>query len=475
MFLSEINWGNDSAEKDAALLKYFVNTGSYNRLIKKQKNIIIGRKGSGKSALKIKLNDYFSNQKNTYVVNITPSDSLFDGLKQTPDLTESYGRELFFKEMWINHIVVNSLIQFGDEQKGKLNNDPSIVYAREIAIRKIDAKRDFIESISNLLDKLKSIKLGKIGIEFEKKIRDITNIEAHRHHLEELSKKNNFIILVDDLDLGWDNSSLSNDVILGLLAACDSLKQKTNNIHLFVFIREDMYNIIMKNTTHSDKYRDVERIKWEQENLTELLKERLKFNLSSSFPNETDYFSKVFPSSVGRSKIENWLIERTLNRPRELLQLSRIYTESLEESLEPNAEILKRSEITYSQWKLEDLCSEFKNQYPNLHELIDFWKTSFKGIKYTLSRQEINNIINEIYENFDIDDKWYQDIKKQKDEKKLLDILYSIGFIGDYSKGGGGGGSKADYSFSSQATPNFQKIQIHPCFRKAIGTKERNR
>ena len=189
MFLSEINWGNDSAEKDAALLKYFVNTGSYNRLIKKQKNIIIGRKGSGKSALKIKLNDYFSNQKNTYVVNITPSDSLFDGLKQTPDLTESYGRELFFKEMWINHIVVNSLIQFGDEQKGKLNNDPSIVYAREIAIRKIDAKRDFIESISNLLDKLKSIKLGKIGIEFEKKIRDITNIEAHRHHLEELSKK----------------------------------------------------------------------------------------------------------------------------------------------------------------------------------------------------------------------------------------------------------------------------------------------
>ena len=67
MELNKIEWGDDSAEKDADLLSYFVDTESYGRCLRKNKSIVVGRKGSGKSALRKKLEDDFSKQEDTHV------------------------------------------------------------------------------------------------------------------------------------------------------------------------------------------------------------------------------------------------------------------------------------------------------------------------------------------------------------------------------------------------------------------------
>src|SRR5713226_249066 len=50
MRLAEIQWGDDSAEKDPFLLEYFVTSDAFRRVRERTKNIVVGRKGSGKSA-----------------------------------------------------------------------------------------------------------------------------------------------------------------------------------------------------------------------------------------------------------------------------------------------------------------------------------------------------------------------------------------------------------------------------------------
>jgi hypothetical protein len=55
MIISEISWGDDSAELDPLLLNYFVASDAFQRLRSKSKSIVVGRKGSGKSALRKKL------------------------------------------------------------------------------------------------------------------------------------------------------------------------------------------------------------------------------------------------------------------------------------------------------------------------------------------------------------------------------------------------------------------------------------
>ena len=72
MRLNTINWGDDSAEKDPYLLHYFVQSAAFQRLRERQKSIVVGRKGSGKSAVRKKLEQTFSSEVNTHVINLSP-------------------------------------------------------------------------------------------------------------------------------------------------------------------------------------------------------------------------------------------------------------------------------------------------------------------------------------------------------------------------------------------------------------------
>jgi hypothetical protein len=73
-----------------------------------------------------------------------------------------------------------------------------------------------------------------------------------------------------------------------------------------------------------------------------------------------------------------------------------------------------------------------------------------------------------------INEEWFNGLVRQADTRKFLDILYEIGFLGDFIRGGEGG-SKTVYSFSDSHEPVFDEVQIHPCFRRAVGTVERIR
>jgi hypothetical protein len=184
-------------------------------------------------------------------------------------------------------------------------------------------------------------------------------------------------------------------------------------------------------------------------------------------------YNSIFPETISTSSSITWILERTLGRPRELLQLVRLYTEK-NESEEADAEILKAIELEYSNWKLEDLTTEFSNQYPNLYELFKFWKSRFYRNKYNLKKSEFDDMFLEMAYNLDISFTWFMEPVNELDSRKLLKILFDIGFVGDFVLGGAGG-SKTFYSFQEIHEPILDDIQIHPCFRKALGTVERIR
>jgi hypothetical protein len=156
-----------------------------------------------------------------------------------------------------------------------------------------------------------------------------------------------------------------------------------------------------------------------------------------------------------------------------LIQFSRYYTDGVDEE-RPNADALKASEETYSNWKLKDLATEYTNQYPQLETLFSIWGTKFFRRKYHLTRAEIDEMILILLVETPINERWFNELVDNVDTLGMLKILYEIGFIGDFVKGGDRG-SKTLYSFRDQHKPVFEEIQVHPCFRKAVGTVERIR
>ena len=128
------------------------------------------------------------------------------------------------------------------------------------------------------------------------------------------------------------------------------------------------------------------RIRWGQQQLISILDARINFNRVRDGEGTLDTpFHSVFPVTVGTSNTDNWIVERTLSRPRELIQFARYYTEGLD-SEEPSDVKLKAAEPEYSGWKLDDLCSEYTNQYPGLVAITSHWKTKFFRRKYHLKR-----------------------------------------------------------------------------------------
>jgi hypothetical protein len=476
MELQQISWGDDSAEKDPYLLEYFVDSAAFARMRSKSKSIVVGRKGSGKSALRKKLEQDFASEQNTYIVNLSPKYNSIRSILNDQDIVNKYGEEIFFQHTWLRQILLDLLCKIGDNAKGKYTSD-SLDFARNISIDINRTSKDLVENISDILSKIKvkAGSLGELGIQVEQELRNVADVQSLEHHLLRLANEGaNFIVLADDLDLGWDNTKTANNMLLGLIAAADHLSAQSPNIYIALFLREDVYSLLLSQTQHSDKYRNVERIRWEKQDLVRILESRIEFNLrKQKISIHTNPFSYIFPETIGTSNTDNWLIERTLSRPRELIQLARYYTESVSGNT-PDDEALKDSESNYSSWKLDDLCAEYSNQYPGLIQLFSYWKTKFFRHKYHLSGSEVREKLLQIMTEAPINQAWFNDLVKNTDIDGLLQLLYEIGFVGDFVLGGEGG-SKTFYSYFERHEPKFEEVQVHPCFRRAVNTVERIR
>lgn len=476
MHISEINWGDDSAERDPFLLDYFVVSDAFQRLRAKSKSIAVGRKGSGKSALRKKLEQTFRTEEDTHVVNLSPKFNSIRNILNDHDIAKNFGQEIFFQHTWLRQILLDCLCEVGHQAKGKYAAD-SLDFARRISVELNRTSKDLVENVADILGRLKGKvgSLGEFGLTLERELRNVAEVDSLEHHLGNIANSGaKFVILVDDLDLGWNNSTVANNLLLGLLAAINHLSGLSKNLYVCVFLREDVYSILITKTQHSDKYRNIERIRWEKDDLIRILNERINFNRERStlgrLPNP---FNTVFPITVGTSNTDNWLLERTLSRPRELIQLARYYTENVEGN-DPNDEALKSSEQGYSSWKLDDLCTEFTNQYPGLISIFSYWKTNFFRHKYHLKRAEIEEMLLCIATEVALNEEWFNSIVSKTDIEALLKILYEIGFVGDFIQGGEGG-SKTFYSYLDRHEPRFEEVQIHPCFRRAVNTVERIR
>ncbi|NSM24711.1 hypothetical protein HT094_10410 [Shewanella sp. ZOR0012] len=473
--IRNIDWGNDSAENDPALMTYFVTPLNFDRITQFKKTFIIGRKGAGKTAIRKKLISKFADEREHIVVEVSPTNGIFRNLAGVDLLKQERGDETIFQYAWLNSIMRKCLNLIGSVQDNKLTVG-SAEAARKFAKAEGVVNSDFVESVTTILSsiKLKFKDIGELGLQLENIIKESSAIDRYEYHLKNLAKDGcKITILVDDLDIGWDNSDRSNQILLGLLTSSMYLKAIHANVNLIIFIRDDIYSILMKKTTHSDKYRDVYKITWADDNFQKLLAERISQSLDSmpSVEIQTD-FLRVFPEKIGNQFTLGWMTERTLGRPRELLQLSRLYTEALSEN-SPSDDTLKDVEEEYSTWKKEDLCAEFVNQYPDLDKIFDYWRNNYFRTKYQIDEDTLEARMSKILDEVRIPHDWFVNLSNNADTKGLAKILFDIGFFGDFIRGGDGG-SKVSY-FGETQNPLLKEVQVHPCFRKAVGTVQRNR
>jgi hypothetical protein len=364
--LQQLSFGNQIAEEEKDTLKdYFVQTSSWQKILRGEIDIIYGPKGAGKSAIYVLVQDYADDlfDKNILLVSAENirGDPAFKSLTLDPPTSEREFINLW--KLYFVTLIARALVEYGIkgssvdklkrvlEENGLLPATTSTLGSILKAVQNYVRKYSNPKAIEGSLDVDPNTGLQKFS---GKLVFDDPTPEKEKHGFVSVDQlfdfankslggaKHKVWVLLDRLDVAFDESSeLEGNALRALFRAYRDIR-KFDNVLLKVFLRTDIWERIadagFREATHIS--RDV-TLKWEKNSLQNLLIRRLinnpkivefykidKNKVLEDSNEQTAFFYRVFPSQVElgekQSSTMDWLIKRISDSrndpaPRELI------------------------------------------------------------------------------------------------------------------------------------------------------------
>lgn len=394
MTLEDVDFGSVDAESDPRLGDYFVETPYMNSALKGRKTQILGRKGSGKSALFTQIPTLAHRiNPDTSVVLITPDNYAWSALKQYRE--QGLLIEHAHTNAWKFTLIVEAASALLESEKKWEGDAKEAMNVLRSFLKDNfgDLNTGVLRSAASILKGLSSFNLSAFGFEIgattERANQILTPaiIESLTALLGDVVREHRVIIALDRLDDSWDGSKESQSLLIGLLKAAKEFNdllgghKTANGLRVTVFLRSDIYDIL--EFDDKDKHRPLEElISWTPRLLMEMVNRRIPDPLK---------VEDLFESGVMRGSIQpfNYLVKRTFLRPREIIQflvecqtqaetrlnsLNIAGSESQLSSQVITKDDIRSAEERYSQWKVEDIKQEFKRAFPDFVPLIECFR-----------------------------------------------------------------------------------------------------
>lgn len=438
-FLENLDLGSSSAENEIkALDAYYLETDSYKRTSRGEIKLVVGRKGSGKTAIFYQLRDKLRQHKANVVLDLKPDGYILLKFKETvADLLSGGTFEHTISIFWeyILLLEICRKIIINDEKIHIF--DPTLLNPyREIKdIYGSDGyvnTGDFSERINNIVKSItNSFKLhyGKDNTitlsEAEitrliynhdvAKLRDVLSVY--------LAKKESIWILVDNLDKGWPTHGIGKKDIVMIRTLLDStrkierlFKKRNIEVNTVVFLRNDVYDLLISETSDRGKeskavidWSDIEMIK-------ELIRKRIVYNGESDKKTFYEIWNSICVSHINGEETSDFLFNRTLMRPRFVINLINQCKSVAVNRSHTKIEIddIHKGLYAFSTDLLNELTYEIRDVYPEAGDIL----YEFLGAKALLTKAELNELLS---------------VRAGLDKEKIIDILLWYGFLG-YSR-----------------------------------------
>lgn len=341
--LQELSVGDGAAENEFTTLKsYFIPTDAFGRTMQGHVDLVTGRKGSGKTALFFQVRDRLRGDKDNVVVDLKPEGYQLTQLKETVLKYLKAGSQTYLITTFWHYLflmeVVHRIIET-DAQRHKFDHRLVEPYQELLAIylkSDVDFEGDFSQRLLILTrviaERYRAMKADLDSLSSA----DITQmVYMHDIRALELSLakylrfKDEVWVLFDNLDKGWSAGGVSNEDIIILRCLIDAAKkmrnelaQKKVNFHAVVFIRNDVFELLMEGTADYGKDTRV-KLDWtDRRQLVELLMRRLEFS-HKAFRNMPvkEIWTAIFADGREPNSSIGIFLDHSLLRPRNLIQL----------------------------------------------------------------------------------------------------------------------------------------------------------
>ncbi|MDB5232989.1 MAG: hypothetical protein JWN76_3794 [Chitinophagaceae bacterium] len=476
--IKALDFGAPAAERDLnkGLKEYFLYTGAFERLKSKKKAVILGNRGAGKSAL-IKMLAEEYKKSNSLVIELTPEDYSYDLLKSAVlvERDEMWAKQSAYTAAWKYVLYILAMKQYSNEFKTVLKTNAKGIYT----YLRDHFKTDHLDKIDVFLSYLKRIDGIKIGpyeaglkVKELQKLYKLEEVNALIPELIALSQRKPLIILIDELDKGWDSSEDAKAFIAALFQAGLAINELDSKIRVVISLRKELYDDIPSLYDDFQKYYDLfEILEWDEISLFDLIIKRIKHSVPrlASLP-KIDAWHAIFDEKVSADLSFKYIIDRTLYRPREIIQFC---TEAKERCLELrkpkiNINSIITAEAKYSQTRAKDLAAEHRFQYPGLIDIFE----AFRGYKCIITKEELEQLCKRmISREVTTGNKtaWMQ----SQSEDYLISVLFQVGFLQaktiSYNGAKRTEGFWGNHQISLPNLGNVHFFMIHPMFWLHLG------
>jgi hypothetical protein len=421
--MSILDWidvGKVSAERDDLLSEYFFDNGVLKSVVDSPSSfLILGRKGAGKTAVF----KYLSDNKDKYLDSgdiLVPLSFEDYNWNIHALLTDgSKAESLAYKQSWRFVILVESIKAY---RASFLENRRIVPESLEKANRLLEKLFDSpVPSISQLVGRkllslsgltlpkggfdldegdLDSITLSGGNISFED-VQTNKNLQQHlSENIENLIKYLDGVlqavigqcpriyICFDRVDEAWDDVSYdsSRRVIAGLVSASDSVTAHYGgSIRPIVFLREDIFDVLSINDANKLREDCGALLHWNKPSLSNLILRRINFYADRGGAQGYESIDSMFDKKEMRQRTKpfNYLLKRTMMRPRDLISLMGKVVQTMNEKVDDpfaddelkfenlEADSIYSAEPGYSEWLKQEILDEWRVQRPEIEQLFN--------------------------------------------------------------------------------------------------------
>lgn len=468
--LQRLNFGYEDAERDIAgglLRASFIRTVAYDATVSGRKMLIIGRKGSGKSAICMQLA-----ASGTQRIVLTPDDAVGTEIRrfELRGLTGDTARSLAWRYIFAVHAARYLVTRAGGFRKPRTLR----TLLRFLRANGELAGQDLGGRLAPTVSRLQKTSLSLDAFGFKAGVdMDLAPGEgaAATRQLEivergvagafaELGQADQpLLLLVDQLEQLWSAEPEAHSMIIGLLLAAKHVTAYYHGaMRCLVFLRSDIYDSL--SFSDGDKFRGDElRLGWSADALLELALTRAQASADPELTRER-LWTELFPDRVGGESTTAFLLGRALPRPRDVIQYLNLTRDM---AVQNGHDRIQETDVLlatrqFSEWKLKDLTQEYLVAYPYLGRLFPL----FQNVGYIVMRNVLAGRLEQTAETLHDQFPAYA---RSITLSGVIDTLYSVGFIG-VRRGNAvvhAGGQDLPVQ------PYESEFHVHPCFREALG------
>lgn len=466
--------GEQTAENDIKLLlPNFVETPEYRSIIEtKDSTVVVGRRGTGKSAMFAKLQTFWGAQKSSNAISIAPEDyqtinfrSIFKPFEGKYSHVRSVSRMA-----WKYGLIMEMLCHLAKHFKTRDSISANRCVEEHVRRWQV-SQTDFFGKITTQI----SPHIRKPG-EIEQiigglpQLLEVAQLESALVTLMQSSNLR-FFILIDRLDEGYENDETGAAIVSGAIAVAADLNKRHDHVRAVIFQRDNILRAVQK--YDPDYTRNIEgeviALHWDSYQLQSLVAKRLNTVFDLKIENSQKIWDRCTANEgvgrelQGKDGFQKCL-QFTLYRPRDLLSLlnQAFFYAAREERSKIIFRDVEKTAKTISNTRLNDLKKEYSSIIPSVSVAVSLFEHGSPEMTYGDAITLLDGM-QAALSAANSDAAALQDYAILKNDG-LLRALYSVGFVGTHDENSNTysfchDGRQPDREFVSK-----DRILVHPCY-----------